>query len=389
MKRFAAAILFGLCVGLSGLAQTGESPAQTNEASPVDRLDAWLRIEEANRRCASLYTFESREIERRVKAALDLTQPAQIAKAAAGSAGFEAKLADMQDLLAGRRAAMREAVAGVSCEALAAGLMLDGRRVYMRNFLQLVLVADSYGEDALKPAHETRGFQLLGNIIRQLYGDSLDAVAQELVEDLNKLPPPQGRAWKILEPTLRDLTWQARLNEAGFVMQPHPEKVGWMAFRKAGEPHPRWGAFSRAQELWVDDGEGNKIPYLWAQGQTRDGRIAFVVAAPEAPAEGDAVDMKLAVLSQDEPGTGVWSDTDWRTGATLFEATRETGADCPGDVCFVLPNDLSNLITVRQASGQGFYYYEVYAAREDDFPPSDISWKHDREQFFPPRFVEK
>lgn len=388
MKRFLACFLFALLAGFSLAPGAEEAGEKAQVPSALDRLDAWLRIEEANRRCASLYTFESREIERRVKAALDLTQPAQIAKAAAGSAGFEAKLKVMEDLLARRRAAMREAVAGETCEALAAGPMLEGRRVYMRNFLQLVLVADSYGEDALKPAHETRGFQLLGNIIRQLYGDSLDALAQELVADLNKHPPPQGRAWEMLEPTLRDLTWQARLNEAGFVMQPHREKVGWMALFEAGEPHPRWGAFARARELWIDDGEGNRIPYLWAQGQTRDGRIAFVVAAPEAPAEGDAVDMKLAALSQDEPGTGVWSDTDWRTGATLFEAARESGEDCPGDVCFVLPHDLSNLITVRQASGEGFYYYEVFTARADDFPPPDISWTHDRERLFPPRFAD-
>ncbi len=388
MKRLVASILFAFCMGLPSLAQTGDVPGAPQDASPVDRLDAWLRIEEANRRCASLYTFESREIERRVKAALDFTQPAKDAKAAAGSAGFEAKFADMQDLLAGRRAAMAEAVAGETCEALAAGPMLDGRRVYMRNFLQLALVVNSYGEHELKPAHTTQGFLIFGDILRKLYGDDFDEVAQALAAELNRNPPPQGRAWKLLEPSLIDIAWQVRLNASGFVMQPHRDAAGWMSFLKNGEPHPRWGRFGRAREVWVDGDDGNRQALLRAQGKTRKGQIAFVVTEPNRSADGPP-DLRLAVLSQDEPGTGAWSRADWRAGASLFEAELDTGQDCPGDACFILPSAVSDLVAARQAGDEGFFYYEVFIGREADFPPAESAQDHEREQFFPPRFVEK
>lgn len=381
MRSFIAALALCLSCGTPTIAQ--DAPADQS----YQTLDAWLRIAETERRCGSLFYFELRVIEKSVGDSMSQTPETKAAYAAAGTAQFNEKFKAQTAMLNARRQAAREATLTSECGGYANPDLASARRFYFSDFLKLsVMINQEKSYEQLTDAQRS-ALSGIFQLVKQAYGEQFETVLNQKVAELNATPPKAGTSLPVMLPFINDLVWEQQVFERGHKTAMHSTEPGWLEFRKDGVTNSVYGKFGKPQRQFLRFDEDVMIPAHIASGQTKDGQIAYVINF-ETKAIADTVDdVKATIFSQNREQLGEWDQDDWRTRSTAYQSRRDETDACPGHVCLIFPDALSQRIRTRQQAGKNAYPYEIYIAGEKLHPAPMDAPKSQRKRFTPPSLI--
>lgn len=365
-------------------AQETPSPDEQN----YSEMRAWMTVEETERACGSLFYFELRAIDHNIHERMRRSPEYKNAIAASGSSSFDERFAEQKQMLEDQRAAAKAGVSDPVCDGFQNPVFAQARLTYFPDFLKFIFMITTEQPYDQMTAAQRDAMSGLFNFIKGAYGEQYDTTAQSLVDQLNAQPYPAGVSLTELKPYLDDVIWHQQLASKSYSMTHHSEDDGWYEFRKDGVPVAEYGKMGQPRRQQIRFDVDVVIPMMVASGRMSDDRIVFVTTF-ETQATAEVADpLKATIFSQDDAVTGTWGRSDWRSGATGFDALVDTSEACPGHICFIFPTELTDRIKERQAGDNFPYAHEIYISGAKMHPAPSEASRVQRSRFTPPRFVQ-
>lgn len=377
-------IVFALVLGCSL-----PSLSQANDQQSYRQLDAWLQIDETNRRCGSLYPFEARIINQTVQTLFSNTAESRAAVLASPASPDDPSIAAYNDLVISRRRIAQSQTSELSCDPHTNPLLKLGRSAYLRDLLQLVLIVQNGAIDQqLRPTLK-QAFDELARIIKASYGDGYDVLADALAAQNAANPVPARNAFVVLAPYIDDVILEDVTSRRDYRLVPHPTDLQSFEFRKSNVRHLMFDRFQQIRRTTIPLGGAQPaIPVVLTEGVAGDGSIVFAIAFENPEDSRYTYEIKATIFSQDEEVPGLWDRDDWRTLATKYDASPRFVESCPMDRCLVFPPALTERIKERQGRGVSGIPYEIVLAGERAYPLPETQGAVYRKRYEPPVFLK-
>ncbi|NHK28247.1 hypothetical protein FF098_010055 [Parvularcula flava] len=376
-------ILIIICISLAAIMP---ARAQGNTQGDIPQIEwktsyaSWVAALELERRCATLYLYEAREIHRLI-AESEKTLPTWY-KAHGTNRSTPREMELHTEEVAAQRKTAIDAVSSFTCEQANASMLTSARSIISNRLLKDLLLSEyvfngTVSDITLKPTEKqvelrNRLVQVLGGIYGEGWQAAKDNAEQEMNKELEAQMPQYQRsvvidAYRRVEDALQQLLVELAVLQAGHRIDVNVNDASLYAIAPSEGDGMVTVAPVDMLKLHTNGKRYVLVPGL--KGIDEAGRLVIMMFDDgQKTKELDALSA-ARLLVQDAALTGATYKDNWRSMTTSHEGTPL--ANCPATACYAFPAEATQKIARHRIEYDinGYSYNaEYYLGTAEAFP---------------------